>query len=117
VRIVEKLAWSPHKCAVIPFLGEASGHRFIDTGIELEGFENRVYVSEPAVKDMGKMLGFPSLEEHEELKSRVEELERELALTRDQLEDADSRLDAIDLLESANFTARKKPGRPRKEAA
>jgi hypothetical protein len=104
-------------CAVVPTLGQTSRHRFVDTGQELltsnVNAPNHVYVSEPAVGEMAKLLGWTPPEE-------VAKLEDELAVATVELERVvgeaaalRARFAAIDVLESEGFTARKKPGRPK----
>lgn len=104
-------------CAALPYVGQTHPHaQWIDTGSELPGFDNHVYLSSLAVEEAARLLGFVSAGEHralrlecDELRSRVEQLEVELV-------EKNRHLDAIDLLESKGFTARKKPGRPKREA-
>lgn len=114
----DQVVMAPMHCAVVPTLGQtARQHRFIDTGQELlthsVNAPNHVYVSEPAVREMAKLLGWTPPEE-------VDGLMDELAVAkadRDRLEGEigalRARFAAIDVLESEGFTARKKPGRPK----
>lgn len=112
MRIVDRPMCRPMRCAVLPYVGQThQGTRWIDTGSELDGFDNHVYVSELAALEMGCMFGMVTAGDHKAIRleleaaqARIEELETELA-------DQDAVLEAIDTLESANFQARKKPGR------
>jgi hypothetical protein len=115
MRLVDKPRLRPMCCAAVPFIGQTADCRWIDTGNDL-GFDNdRVYLSEPAVQDAAKLLGYPTVEEHAEA---VAELSRALARVEDletELKEANQYLDSIDVLASRDFVARKKPGRPKKE--
>jgi hypothetical protein len=59
MRWVAHAAIRPHRCAVIPFVGNsnASGG-FIDTGMTLPGWDPHVYISVEAVKEMARMIGW-----------------------------------------------------------
>jgi hypothetical protein len=85
VRIVQHPVIRPQHCAVLPYIGSSSGSGFIDTGAELPGFDNHVYVSFEAVWEMARMLGWvppTAMEEAQrleaELRERIAELESEV---------------------------------------
>jgi hypothetical protein len=60
-----QVRFAPQRCAVIPYIGPSGGGRFIDTGMSLtDGFQDRVYVSEQAVRQMANLLGFPDRGEY-----------------------------------------------------
>lgn len=116
MRFVDRPHLAPHVCAVtLRGATDESVKQWIETDVNLTGFEPHVYLSDIAVREAARLLGYGSPEDVASLNERIEDLERELSLTKDQLEDADRRLEAVDLLESAGFRARKKPGRPPKE--
>jgi hypothetical protein len=104
-------------CAALPYVGQATRTRWLDTGSELHGpGDNHVYLSEIAVAEAARMFGWvPGGEvrardrQIAELQAQRDELTAELAAAR-------RRLEAIDVIESEGFRARKKPGRPAKEA-
>lgn len=117
MRLVDKPHLRPHRCAAVPFIGQTADCRWVDTGQSLGFDDDRVYLSEPAIVDAAKLLGHPSVEEYtavvherDRLFARVTELE-------DELTEASRMVDAIDVIESADFRARKKAGRPKKPAA
>lgn len=61
MRLVERPVTRPQHCAAIPHRGQtAVGERWIDTGSELPGFDNHVYLSETAVLEAARVLGHPS---------------------------------------------------------
>ena len=121
MRWVESATIRPHRCAVIPFVGsDESG--FIDTGSEMEGFDNHVYVSVTAVKEMARLIGLPSKADYNQLAAEANDVARQLEDTVAQLQAARRELDAIDVIESADYREFKRkrrtgrpPGRPRKE--
>lgn len=114
MRIVERAVVKPARCAVLPFIGGDRGP-FIDTGSELPGlgdqWDQHVYVSEIAVRQMAVMFGWSSPDEVAVKDARIAELEARVAGLEEELEKADVVLGAIDTLESRDFRARKKPGR------
>ena len=120
MRFIEHLPPGARPCAVIP-----GRHRdpkgFIDTGINLPGIDPHIYLSYEGVKQAALIFGFVEGEVyaglHEDLTERIHELETQLQDAQDELSRADGLIDAIDVLESANFRARHKPGRPKTKAA
>lgn len=100
-------------CAAIPFIGQsAPGVRWVDTGSELPGFDNHVYLSEPAVVEAGRVLGLPTHEEYTQARARIAELEAEVKEKSERLQSQERRLASIEILESEGFRARRRPGRP-----
>jgi hypothetical protein len=82
----------------------------VDSGNELPGFDNHIYTSVAAVKEMAKLIKWVSPEDHsvalaqrDAALSRIEALEEDLAEERRKVE-------AIDFLGSTDFVARKKRG-------
>jgi hypothetical protein len=121
MRFIEQLPPGARPCAVIPGR-QKDPNGFIDTGNELVGFDPHIYCSYEGVKQMALRMGFVEGDIHkqivDDLEMRIALTGRELEETRDELARTDGLIDAIDTLESANFRARKKPGRPKaKEAA
>lgn len=114
MRLVERAVTRPMHCAVFPTLGAAHGKGYIDPGTELPGFDNHVYVSVEAVEQMAEFIGFPSREAHAAALARADDLERKVADLEADLREADKFAEAVDVLESRDFRARRKPGRPKK---
>jgi hypothetical protein len=109
---------APQRCAVIPYIGPSRGCRFIDTEMHLtDGFADRVYVSEPAVKEMARQLGMPDKGEFRQVLEERDRLLSQLEQAREELVEFERVQQAIDVLESKDFRARRKPGRPKQEAA
>ena len=114
MRFVERAEIKPSRCAAIPFIGNDHPEGFIDTGSELAGFDNHVYVSVVAVKQMNKIIGGLSREEAAALHAEIEGLKREVERLEADNKGLNDELGAIDFLGSREWQARKKAGRPRK---
>jgi len=114
MRVIEGPELAPHRCAAFPSVGAGHPGRFVDTGSDLfDGFTTqRVYLSDLAVVEAAGLLG---LVDGVELKQRVSDLEREIEGMRAEVAEARALANAVDVMESAGFTARKKPGRPAKQ--
>lgn len=97
MRLVDRPYFRPQHCAAIPHRGQTAteaGERWVDTGAEMPGFDNHVYLSETAVVEAARLLGHPTPNEHRKLQ---EELARAL---QDNL-DLISRLKAVGHMEAA----------------
>lgn len=77
----------------------------------MPGFDNRVYVSDIGCRELMRVFGFATPEQHAETVQERDLLRADLATTQAELADLKERFDAIDVLASADFVARKKPGR------
>ena len=119
MRFVEKAVINPMRCAVLPQIGANHDQGYIDSGSEMiaSGRDQHVYVSVVAVREMARLLGFPSPEEFAEVESDRDAIAAELADAQEDLAKADTYLDAIDVIESRGFATRRKTGRPPKRAA
>lgn len=115
MRRCDKPVFEPYKCAATLRGEDAKG--WIDTGIELRGFDPHIYLSFGAIETAATIIGWSSPDVVAGLDARIAELERELHDRDLQLREADKLVDAIDVFESAGFRARKKPGRPPAKAA
>lgn len=117
MRLVPSALTSPSRCAALPYIGRDHPLGYFDTGSELPGrgdqYDSHVYISVVAAQEMARMLDWAPPEDVAELKQalaasllRVEELERER-------DEALAFKQAVDTIESADFRARKKSGRPK----
>lgn len=113
LKFAQSAVHRPNRCAIVPFIGQTHPEGYIDTGTDYWG--ERVYLSVVGVKECAKLIGWVprqqlqrAFREIDDAKERARELEAE----RDALQ---ARLDAIDVIESEGFRARKKPGRKAKE--
>jgi hypothetical protein len=120
MRFIEHLPPGARPCALIPGR-QRDPKGFIDTGNELPGFEPHIWCSYEGVKQAALIFGFVEGHLHnqtvDDLEQRLAMCQKELDDAQEQLSQADGYLDAIDTLESANFRARHKPGRPKQPKA
>lgn len=103
----------PQSCAVLPQLGAAHRDGYIDVGTELVGWDPHCYISVHAARLLGEFVG---LEDPEPLRDRIAALEAQVERLEAELEDERRVNSAIEVLESKEFRARKKPGRPKAAA-
>jgi hypothetical protein len=80
------------------------------------GFEDPCYAHESSVMDLARQLGWVSPYQSRLKDEQIDALKAEAAALTGELQDARRRLEAVDVIESAGFRARKKAGRPAKEA-
>lgn len=109
--LVQRAISRPNHCAVLPSLGQSHARGYFDTGVDLQGFDNRVYVSVEAVEVMARTLGWVGPEDLADRDREVAALERELMDLREQLAEADKELGAVYSLKSKGWTPAAKPGR------
>lgn len=58
MRRVDRPVFKPSHCAAIPYIGQtAEGERWVDTGVEMPGFDNHVYLSETGIREVAATLG------------------------------------------------------------
>ena len=117
MRFVERADIRPMRCAVCPSIGQSHLEGFIDTGAEMlpAAVEQRVYVSVAAVRELNRVLGWPTPTAHEALQAERDELAKRLEDAETDLKETQQFMDAIDVIESRDFRARRKPGRPKKQ--
>jgi hypothetical protein len=111
VRIVPEAVIRPNHCAMFPHLGSKHRKGFFDVGSELPGFDNHGYVSVEFVESAARHLKWAEPDAVQELRDRIETLERDNSRLQDEVDDLNRDFEAIDQLASKGFTARKKPGR------
>lgn len=108
--VMEPLA-PPHTCCVIPGRGKAMEPRgFFECG-DLVGIDPRVYVSWAGAEVLAEKIGWVSGETYEQAKEAIADLEGRVEELEAQLSEQDAVIDAIDTIESADFRARRKPGK------
>jgi hypothetical protein len=120
LRFVEKALRVPHHCAVIPHMGGAHRDGYVDTGVELAGFDNHVYVSVVAVREILRELKWPQPEDHAEALRTIDALQHQVVQLEDQVREADRFAEAAEYtLGRFGTKVQRKPGRPKtqKEAA
>lgn len=102
--IVDRPAMPPGHC--IASLSDVDPKGFIDTGMTPALIDPRIYVSVSWIESIARKMGMDYVDSASD--ERVVELERELA-------EAEKYLQAVDVMESAGFVARKRPGRKPKD--
>jgi hypothetical protein len=118
VRLVQHAALPPHRCAVVPFIGNSSAKRgFVDTGMDLPGRDPHVYVSVDAVEQMARMVGWQPAFVLDDFRRQIADLKGELEALKAIVAQRDEQLDAVKVLKNAGFAQQGVPGRPRKAAA
>lgn len=114
MRLVEHAACRPHHCAILPYVGNSNVRRFfVDTGTELQGFDNHIYLSDVGVEAAAQLIGYPSLSEIGQLKRQLDEALERAETAEAERDELQKKFAAIDVLASADFRARNKPGRPK----
>lgn len=111
MRWVEAAAMRPHHCAAIPFSGMHSPGGFIDTGVDLPGWDPHVYVSVQWIAEAVKFLGWPEPQDVQALRSEVASRDAELEQLRAEVAEKDQQLAAIEVLKNNGFQQAKRPGR------
>jgi hypothetical protein len=118
LRKVEACTIRPFQCAMLPTLGARHAKGYYDTGQDDPEGWNHAYVSVEFVELAARAEGFASPAEVARLGQIIAEHERKIEALEAEIREADK------FAESAEYTLahlgeriRKKPGRPRKEAA
>lgn len=116
-RIVPTADIRPHHCVVFPQLGSSHRDGYFDTGNEIVAIDPHAYVSVHAVKVLAAELGWIGPDQIAEKDDRIAQLEAEVAQETARADKAEAIIQAVDVIESADFRARKKAGRKPVEKA
>ena len=109
---------SPHACAVFPTLGANHARGYWDTGVDVQGpgiHIHRMYISVEAVDHLARQQGWVAQDDHATLLAELERAREESFRLAEELDRAEAVIDSIDVIESAEFKARRKSGRIKKE--
>lgn len=118
MRWVQHAAMRPHHCAAIPFVGNSNARKgFIDTGIDLPGWDPHVYVSVDAVEQMARMVGWQPAHVQQGVRDRMAGKDQEIEQLTARVTELEEQLQAVQVLKNAGFAQAKPPGRPRKAVA
>jgi hypothetical protein len=98
MRIVERPVFKPLHCAAVPHIGQTADVRWIDTGAELPGFDNHVYLSSKAVEEASRLLSMPTQREFDDMADELDAARSE----RDELRE---RVAALEKYEAAILSA------------
>jgi hypothetical protein len=115
MRIVDRPYAKPMRCAALPYIGQTAAVRWVDTGSHLDGPDDHVYLSEPAVTEAARMFGWQPPGEIRSRDNEIARLRSALAAMTNERDELQQAWRAIDVIESRDFTTRRKPGRPRLE--
>lgn len=116
MRYVEAAAMRPHHCAAIPFSGMHSPGGFIDTGVDLPGWDPHVYISRTWVDEAARFFGWTSPQQADQLNAALADKDRELEQLRTSLAEREKQLEAVQVLKNTGFEQARKPGRPKTKA-
>jgi hypothetical protein len=94
-----------------PQLGSAHRKGYFDVGSELPGFDNHGYVSVEFVEQAAQHLNWHSPDTVSEIEAELESYKHRVAQLEDEVRELNKDFDAIEVLQSRGYTARKKPGR------
>lgn len=116
MRWVEAAAQRPHHCAAIPFSGMHTARGFIDTGIDLPGWDPHVYISVEWIAEAARFLGWPTEQEYQALQTELASRDTELETVRETLRERDEMIEAVQVLKNTGFEQARRPGRPKQKA-
>lgn len=109
--LVESADLRPGLCM---FLKSATGP-FIDLLRDFDfDHDGRMYVSVQYAKELGRAAGLIDAEAAEAVRVELEGARARILELEDELLATDAVIDAIDVIESRDFRARRKPGRPKR---
>lgn len=104
MRLVDKPIFRPMLCAAKPFIGQAHPTaRWVDTGAEMPGWDNHVYLSDIAVQEAMACLGYATPQEVDALRAQITEHEDTILTLMEQIEAAEAKLNAIGALEASGL--------------
>lgn len=98
MRIVTRPVFKPLRCAAIPHIGQTDDVRWVDTGSEMPGFDNHVYLSSSAVEEAARLLSMPTQREYDALSDELDAANEELA-------DMQRRVERLEKYEAAILSA------------
>lgn len=113
MRWVPQAAISPHKCAVIPFIGTSNAKAgFFDAEVDLPGWDPHVYISVEAVEMMAKEIGWEPASTRGVAEKRLVERDERIAALEHQLEEAAKYQESVEYtLGKFGAKVQRKPGR------
>jgi hypothetical protein len=106
---VPRLDQPPHRCAFT--LRDQDPEGFF-VGETLSGWDPKAAISASYARTLARELGYVHPDVHAQTIRERDEARSEAAVLQGEVDRQRERFDAIDLLASAGFQARKKPGRP-----
>lgn len=93
----------PQHCAVFPHIGNASGRMFVDTGMNLNSYDPHIYISDVAVDELAKFMGYvPGSDADEKVKAaeaRANEAEADLLIAEMRIQFLEAHKAAVELIQ------------------
>lgn len=116
MRFTKELPKLPQRCIYLPQIGSGHEQGFIVPTVAFDAWDNRFEpaVSIAALQEIARQFPQAGLSPRSELveaQAQIEALKAENEALKEDLKQADQVINAIDVLEGAEFRARKKPGR------
>lgn len=112
MRWVQQAALYPHRCAVLPYVGNSSTTKgFLDTGIDVDDIY-RIYLSGEFFDHVIPQMGFVPQGTIAGLEAQIDQLNAKVAEIEVERDEVKSQLAAVQVLKQAGYTAARKPGRP-----
>ena len=111
MRLADEAEFFPSACAVT---GRGDGP-FVDFQAHAPWVDPHVYIRQDIVREAAVLLGMVEGSELEAARAEIARLEDKVSELDNEVRELGRFVDAVDVLESREFRARKKPGRPRKE--
>lgn len=115
MRWVDQIPERPYRCAVVPYIGNGSGHSFLQTGqqLDLEG----VYISDVACEAIAQALGWTPPAMFRALQQQAADLQQRLEASQAEVEELQAFKDGVAGLTQHGLVVRKPQGRkPKVEA-
>lgn len=98
MRWVQTAVTAPHRCAAVPFIGHTSSKGFIDTGSEMNGWDQHVYISVDAVEQMAQIIDWSPPSAVHALQELAQVQAQRIAQLEQQLAEANEVADAFDVV-------------------
>jgi hypothetical protein len=109
---IERPMWEPHHCCFTLKHEDPEGFY---PGQFINGRDPRAVIAVSHVRTLARDLGYVHPDEHQAVLEQKAELEDQINAMQSEMDHMHRQVEAIDLLQSAGYVARKKPGRPPKQ--
>lgn len=113
MRWVDQAITRPFRCAVVPYVGNGSGHSFIDTGQDLD--LEHVYISDVAAEAIAQMAGWVPGYQFQQAEAQIAELNERIDALEAELAEADDFKNHMDGLMKHGYVPKRAAGRPPKK--
>lgn len=116
MRWVQQAALSPHRCAVLPYVGNSSTTKgFLDTGVDVDGIY-RIYLSGEFFEHIIPQMGYVPEGKLAGMQAKLDQKDAEIAEIKAERDELQGQLDAVDrLVKHDTWVKSRKPGRPPKK--